>query len=100
VNRNTLGSIEGFFAAFVANIPTLVTLRRRNSAGTSMTTPESHGIASNGTRNLKYARDEFRQLPSEDEGILRTRDIELVSHKKTENDDTYLHNIRLGLNPD
>ncbi|KAK2761228.1 hypothetical protein FQN54_001750 [Arachnomyces sp. PD_36] len=29
VNRNTWGSVEEFFAAFVANVPTLFTLRRR-----------------------------------------------------------------------
>jgi hypothetical protein len=100
VNRNTLGSIEGFFAAFVANVPTLVTLRRRGPVSTSLAQTMSNGGGSSGARDLKYVRDEFRQIPSEDEGILRTHDIEMVSRAKTVDDDTYLKNVRLGVEID
>jgi hypothetical protein len=57
----------------------------------------SNGGGSSGARDLKYVRDEFRQIPSEDEGILRTHDFEMVSRAKTTDDDAYLKNVRLGL---
>lgn len=100
MNRNTLGSVEGFFAAFVANVPTLVTLRRGGPPRSSLSRGESNGNIVSGSRDLrdlKYLRDKFRQIPSEDDGIMRTCDIEMVSREKTTDDDAYLKNVKLGM---
>lgn len=107
VNRNTLGSIEGFFAAFVANVPTLVTLRRPNDKNTTLashtfgTSSRSRGDGS-GSRSR---REKFRRIGDDrvgtgsgsagvgrkasvetmktmDDGILVTRDIELTRTEK------------------
>ena len=57
----------------------------------------TNGAISNGTRDLKYARDEFRQIICEDEGILRTDEIEMISRDKTDDDEAYLQGVQLGL---
>jgi hypothetical protein len=107
VNRNTLGSIEGFFAAFVANVPTLVTLRRPNDKNTTLashtfgTSSRSRGDGSGG----RSRREKFRRIGDDrvgtgsgsagvvtkasvetmktmDDGILVTRDIEMTRTEK------------------
>lgn len=67
LNRNTWGSVEEFLAAFVANVPTLYTLRRR--AEKRYPTYYSHG-ASEGRVGGS------RQLPF-NEGILVTNSVQL-----------------------
>jgi hypothetical protein len=42
VNRNTLGSVEAFAAAFVANVPTLFALRHKNESKDRMSMSQSY----------------------------------------------------------
>ncbi|EED17950.1 conserved hypothetical protein [Talaromyces stipitatus ATCC 10500] len=69
VNRNTWGSVEQFFAAFVANVPTLFTLRRKKEDNTTIPSYPS-ALASGG----RSTRSGFRQF---DDTILVTDSIQL-----------------------
>ena len=97
-HRNTLGSIEGFFAAFVANVPTLFTLRKRSKTVSDVSsTSTSLGVWSGGRKDSKFSKERCRQVTSSDDGILVTRDIEmLVSDIRTEDEKAPSKHLRLG----
>ncbi|KAB8249005.1 hypothetical protein BDV35DRAFT_346128 [Aspergillus flavus] len=67
LNRNTWGSVEEFLAAFVANVPTLYTLRRR--ADKSYPTYYSHGASEGRMGGSRH--------PPHNEGILVTNSVQL-----------------------
>ncbi|KAL4918101.1 hypothetical protein BDW62DRAFT_217728 [Aspergillus aurantiobrunneus] len=57
VNRNTWGSVEEFFAAFVANVPTLFTLRKDP---TKQKDPPSHVSASSARARPRFTPNQFQ----------------------------------------
>ncbi|OBT49978.1 hypothetical protein VE04_09785, partial [Pseudogymnoascus sp. 24MN13] len=65
IDRNTWGSVEEFAAAFVANAPTLFTLRRRRPTTDTESFQNTHRLATAG----------FKQVL--DDGIIVTHSIEL-----------------------
>ncbi|OOO08004.1 hypothetical protein OAory_01045040 [Aspergillus oryzae] len=67
LNRNTWGSVEEFLAAFVANVPTLYTLRRR--ADKSYPTYYSHGASEGRMGGSRH--------PPHNDGILVTNSVQL-----------------------
>lgn len=99
VNRTTWASVESFGAAFVANVPTLFTLRRRSPHLTSGSLSATNGSVSR-TRATDFhqSRDGWRHMesrsqvnaegdsdkdilvssPSDYKGITVRRSIELV----------------------
>ncbi|KAI9375846.1 hypothetical protein BJX61DRAFT_62522 [Aspergillus egyptiacus] len=70
VNRNTWGSVEEFFAAFVANIPTLFTLRKDP---TKHRDEPSYISGSSSRARPRPTRNQFR------DSILITTDVQLDS---------------------
>jgi hypothetical protein len=70
-NRNIWGSVEEFAAAFVANVPTLFSLRRR---------PDLQNKRASQCTERNVRLSEFRQFRPSDEGIWVTSEIEL-QHK-------------------
>jgi hypothetical protein len=101
VNRTTWASVESFGAAFVANVPTLFTLRRKTlnlSSGTRTGATSGSNVRTRTTRTGDFSsRDGWRQMGSKsevnaedesdkgilvdmesDRGITVTRSIELV----------------------
>jgi hypothetical protein len=94
VNRNTLGSVEGFFAAFVANVPTLVTLRHppsMNDTGRSASSSTygygSRSVGASSSRRQRGTRS-GRDVESKHDAsmaentIVVTKDFEMVAHQR------------------
>lgn len=76
VNRNTWGSIEMFVAAFVANVPTLYTLRRRSPLSGSNS--RSYGsYPSHGSRFARRQSARFTSSNVDDPHIMVTDTIHL-----------------------
>ncbi|KAB8230877.1 uncharacterized protein BDW43DRAFT_149239 [Aspergillus alliaceus] len=86
LNRNTWGSVEEFLAAFVANVPTLYTLRRRaqkiyptyynHSAsegrmGGSRQPPFNDGILVTNSVQLEYMVDGRQKSPDSNHHVVR-----------------------------
>lgn len=89
VSRAKLGSVEGFFAAFVANIPILVTLRRAAPISTYEAPPGIRTIGSKAKRvlGISYQSNSFREITSAQyTGIMAISDINLVLIDRTEPD--------------
>ncbi|KAB8263034.1 hypothetical protein BDV32DRAFT_146825 [Aspergillus pseudonomiae] len=86
LNRNTWGSVEEFLAAFVANVPTLYTLRRRveksypayyshgaseGRVGGSRPSPFNEGILVTNSVQLEYMVDGRQKSQGSDHNVIR-----------------------------
>ncbi|KAI1334875.1 hypothetical protein F5Y15DRAFT_265809 [Xylariaceae sp. FL0016] len=86
-DRNAVGSVEGFLASVVANVPTLVTLRRKKLEPVY----DLEGIQTIGSKSTSDNRkDSFHRISSSDEGITVTREYDVVHLNNMEPGDEHI----------